>query len=358
MRKDTDAERTYRVLGVMSGTSMDGIDLAVCNFQEAAGIWHHEVIVGRTVPFSDALESELEAAMNGSSIALARLHVALGRAIGTACADVLREQPAELIASHGHTVFHRPEEGLTYQVGSGAHIAAAAGVPVVCDFRTLDMAHGGQGAPLVPLGEKALFPEYRSFLNLGGIANLSVHHPASVVGFDVCPCNQLLDGLAREQGKRYDLDGQMALAGRVNDQLLGRLNALPFYAQSPPRSLGREWYWEVMRPLMGIPGVSLNDRMATAVAHIAEQVLLSARNTGANKILVTGGGAHNTALMDKMRSDLAIRMDVPSKELVDMKEAVIFAFLGLMRFLGRTNTLASVTGASKDTSGGAIYLPY
>ncbi|MBK8340037.1 MAG: anhydro-N-acetylmuramic acid kinase [Flavobacteriales bacterium] len=353
-----DIGRTYRVLGVMSGSSMDGIDLAVCAFREEAEIWKHEVILARTAQFSSEMEQQLEAAMDGTAIDLARLHTHLGRAIGSACADVLREQPAELIASHGHTIFHRPAEGLTFQAGSGSHIAALAGVPVVCDFRTLDMAHGGQGAPLVPLGEKALFPGHIAFLNLGGIANLSVHGTERVTGFDICPCNQLLDGLARESGERYDAEGRIARAGAVNGALLARLNGLAFYAQAPPRSLGREWYTETMRPLMQNSALALPDRMATAVAHIAEQILRSAKENDANRILATGGGVHNTSLMDQLRSNPTVRIEVPSKELVDMKEAVIFAFLGLMRFLGRVNTLASVTGAGRDTSGGAIYWPY
>ncbi|MBK9076435.1 MAG: anhydro-N-acetylmuramic acid kinase [Flavobacteriales bacterium] len=358
MGREVDTGRTYRVLGVMSGTSMDGIDLALCTFREEAGIWGHEVLLARTVPFSGSLEEQLEAAMDGKALDLARLHTHLGCAIGMACADMLREHPAELVASHGHTIFHRPAEGLTFQAGSGAHIAALSGVPVVCDFRTLDMALGGQGAPLVPFGERALFPGHRAFLNLGGISNLSVHRSEGVVGFDICPCNQLLDGLAKEAGARYDPDGRIAEAGHVNKELLARLNALPFYARSGPRSLGREWYVETLRPLLEGTGLPLSDRMATAVRHIAEQILRSAKGARANEVLVTGGGAHNTALIKHLRSDPEVRIEVPAKELVDMKEAVIFAFLGLMRFLGRTNTLASVTGAARDTVSGALYLPY
>ncbi|HRP01000.1 MAG TPA: anhydro-N-acetylmuramic acid kinase, partial [Flavobacteriales bacterium] len=257
----------YRVIGAMSGSSLDGLDLAVCELVHDVGDWSFNIQDARTVPYDASFQQRLKEAMHGPALELARLHRDLGDRIGTACRDLLNGRAVDLIASHGHTLFHRPEEGLTTQIGCGARIAAITGVTTVCDFRTMDMALGGQGAPLVPLGEQLLFPGHKAFLNIGGICNIALHGTDRVLGYDVCIGNQALNFLANEAGQPFDADGVLARQGVVHGGLLDALNALPFHRQSPPRSLGREWFDAAVRPLIADRGIPLADRMATAVEH-------------------------------------------------------------------------------------------
>jgi anhydro-N-acetylmuramic acid kinase len=344
------------VIGVMSGSSLDGIDLALCRFRPNGAKWSFTLVQAETLPFPAGLRDRLLHATAASGLELARLHRDLGRAFGTACKAFAAGTDAALVASHGHTVFHQPDEGLTVQVGCGAQIAALSGLPVVCDLRTKDVALGGQGAPLVPFGEQLLFPEHSAFVNLGGIANLSVHGHGGVIGYDVCPCNQALDLLAAEAGLAYDQDGGLARSGALQPELLAQLDALPFYAQEPPRSLGREWFEAQMAPL--ITGTtSVADRLRTVTEHIAGQVAKELARSPAATALFTGGGTHNGFLLERIAGLGPVKPVVPSGDLINFKEAVIFAFLGLMRWEGRINTLASVTGATQDSIGGAIYLP-
>lgn len=341
----------------MSGSSLDGIDLALCQFAEEDGQWTFHLEKAAMVPWRPELRQRLLQASGASAWELARLHRDVGQAIGTACDDFLQGSTAQAIASHGHTVFHRPEEGLTLQIGSGAHIAAITGLPVVCDLRTMDVALGGQGAPLVPLGEQQLFPGHRAFLNLGGIANVSLHSGGQPMGWDVCPCNQVLDALAQEAGKPYDADGVLARGGQVDADLLARLDALPFYRLAPPRSLGREWFESELRPLLG-PGLPLADRLRTVTEHVAGLVAQALAGRGVDQVLVTGGGAHNGFLVERIAAFGPVAPVLPARETIDFKEAVIFAFLGLLRLRGEPNSLPSVTGADRGSVGGALYLPY
>ncbi len=344
------------VIGVMSGSSLDGIDLALCRFSELREHGAFTIEKAVTIPFSAGLRERLLHATQADALELARLHRDVGRAIGQACKEFRQGTDAALVASHGHTVFHQPGEGLTVQVGCGAHIAAIGGLPVVCDFRTKDVALGGQGAPLVPFGERMLFREHQAFVNLGGIANIAFHTEQQVIGHDVCPCNQALDLLAQEVGQAYDADGTMARSGNVDQVLLAQLDALPFYRRSPPRSLGREWFEEQMKPLIGGP-LPLADRLRTVVEHIAGLVAVELGRCGETTALVTGGGAHNGLLVERITAFGPCRPVLPTAEIINYKEALIFAFLGLMRWRSEVNTLATVTGAVRDSIGGAVYLP-
>lgn len=345
-----------KVIGVMSGSSLDGIDLAHGTFVEGADGWTVTIGICRTVPYDPALRTRLLHATSATALELARLHRDVGLAIGRAAAALASEQAAELVASHGHTIFHQPAEGLTLQIGCGAHIAKHAGLPVACDFRTGDVALGGHGAPLVPLGEALLFPGRKAFINIGGICNLALHGTARTIGFDVCIGNQALDHLAAEAGMPYDAEGQMARSGRVLPQLLTALNDLPFHAQAPPRSLGREWFETEVRPLLSAPDLALADRMCTVVEHIAGQLARQLPSTS-RAVLVTGGGAHHTYLIERLRALSSVPVEVPERTLVDYKEALIFGLLGVLRWKGKPTALASVTGARMDSVGGAVYLP-
>lgn len=343
----------YTALGVMSGSSLDGLDLALCSFTLAGEQWSFTIDEASTVPYDATFQQRLVAVMQGSALELARLDRDLGDRIGTACASFLKGRKLDVIASHGHTVFHKPDEGLTLQIGHGARIAATSGLPVITDFRTLDVALGGQGAPLVPLGERFLFPDHRAFLNIGGICNIAVHGDGSVLGYDVCIGNQALNLLAGESGLHFDRDGALARTGKVDETLLHQLADLPFHRQAPPRSLGREWFDEAVKPLIQDHRSPLADRLRTVVEHIA-QLLSEALGKGQDHVLVTGGGAHNTFLIDRLRALSGRRIEVPDRATVDFKEALIFAFLGVRRLRGESTALAKVTGAKRDSSGGSL----
>ncbi|MBK8500540.1 MAG: anhydro-N-acetylmuramic acid kinase [Flavobacteriales bacterium] len=346
----------------MSGSSLDGLDLALCRLKELNGRWSFEIEKAKTLPFPARLRARLAEVMSGSAHDLAMLDLELGEFIGRA-SKTLANTKVDLIASHGHTIFHKPRAALTAQIGSGASIAAISGITTVCDFRTTDMALGGQGAPLVPLGEKLLFPQYKAFINLGGICNISMHNAKRVIGYDVCIANQALNFLANQAGKAYDAKGAIARSGTVHDPLLAELNALPFHRQKPPRSLGREWFNEQLRPLIDDPHVPLADRMHTVVEHIAQQLGTALKGVR-SPVLVTGGGAHNTYLLERIRAaclpqgrHVQAPIEIPDKRTIDFKEALVFALLGVLRMRGEVNALASVTGAKRDSVGGAVYLP-
>ncbi len=335
---------------------MDGLDLALCRFTPNGPHWEHVIMEARTVAYPADMQERLLQGMGSSALDAARLHRDLGRFIGSQCATLLAGRSVDVIGSHGHTLFHRPEEDLTTQIGCGARIAAHSGMPVVCDLRTKDIALGGQGAPLVPLGERLLFPTHRAFLNIGGICNVSLHHPERVLGHDVCIGNQAMNALAAMVGRPYDAEGALARSGRILSELLARLDALPFHDQAPPRSLGREWFLEQMLPMISEGDVSVADRLRTVVEHVAGQVGRALEGTK-GPVLVTGGGAHNAFLLERIEAHATAELEVPDKRTVDQKEALIFAFLGLLRLLERPNVLASVTGARQDSIGGALYLP-
>lgn len=349
-------EDLAHVIGAMSGSSLDGIDVARCTLWKDQGRWHHSIDEALTVPYPDAVRERLLRAADGSALDLARLHRDIGDLFGEACKQVDLEG-VDLISSHGHTVFHQPGERLTTQVGDGARIATLTGRPVVCDLRTKDVAYGGQGAPLVPLGERLLFPEFEAFINLGGISNIALHRDGTSTGHDVGTCNQALDVLAREAGLPYDADGAIARSGTVRPDLLERLDALDFYRLPPPRSLGREWFDARMRPLITDPGIPLADRLRTVAEHIAGQAGTALRKAGARRVLATGGGARNGFLIERIGAHSGAEVVLPEGRLIDQKEALVFALLGLLRWRGEPNVLASVTGAERDSIGGAVYLP-
>ncbi|MGV3638859.1 MAG: anhydro-N-acetylmuramic acid kinase [Flavobacteriales bacterium] len=346
-------ELRYRALGVMSGSSLDGLDLALCSFTLLDGRWRFTIDDTYTVPYEAAFQERLQAVMAGPALELARLDRDLGDLIGRCCAAFLQGRSVDVIGSHGHTVFHKPDEGLTVQIGQGARIAALTGAPVLFDFRTKDMALGGQGAPLVPLGEKCLFPDHRLYLNIGGICNIAQHDGERVLGYDVCIGNQALNFLAGLEGLPYDREGLLARSGQVDQSLLKRLNDLPFHRRTPPRSLGREWFQEDLLPLIARPDLAVKDRLRTVVEHIASTVA-NALGAGDGTVLTTGGGAHSTFLIERLQALMGNRLVVPEPIVVDFKEALIFAFLGVRGLRGESTALASVTGASRDSSGGQL----
>lgn len=350
--------KEFKVIGLMSGTSLDGLDVAYCSFQEIDGRWHFEIPAAKTFGYSSGWKHRLQAAFTADGLTLAELHTEFGKLIGQLILDFIREykiQP-DLIASHGHTVFHRPKKGLTLQIGSGAIIAAQTGFTTVCDFRSQDVALGGQGAPLVPIGDKLLFDDYDFCLNLGGFSNISYDDKYGLrKAYDICPVNIALNHLAQTIGFEYDKDGNLAAGGTFRQELFSALNSLPFYSLNGPKSLGREWFESEFLPVISGSGFPVEDQLRTIVEHIAYQISIKTKTKPGGRMLVTGGGAKNKFLLSRMRELVSQSLIIPDENIVDFKEALIFAFLGLLRFLGRNNCLASVTGASRDHSSGAIY---
>jgi len=270
----------------------------------------------------------------------------------------------QLIASHGHTTFHAPDQKMTGQLGDGAAIAAVTGINVVSDLRAMDIALGGQGAPIVPIGEKLLLGNYTFFLNLGGIANISYNHPEKYIAFDVCPANRVMNMLAQEEGKPYDEGGQIAATGAINEKLLKMLNELEYYERPYPKSLANDFGTDVLYPL--VKSVPVADALRTMVEHIAGQISKSVISilqqqppTGSPQMLATGGGAHNTFLMERLQALLqpaGVELVVPEKNIIDYKEALIMALIGVLRWREENNVLASVTGAARSSIGGAVWI--
>jgi len=345
-------------LGLMSGTSLDGLDMAICHFEYTSGKWSYTILAAETLAYSNEWKSRLSSAMDLSGLQLSQLDVDLGSWIGEKARDFLNRhnEHAEFIASHGHTVFHQPEHSLTLQIGKGSHIAAATQLPVISDFRSLDVALGGQGAPLVPIGDKLLFGEYDFCLNLGGIANISFELMGQRMAFDICPLNMALDLLARQLDLPFDDSGEIARSGSVNLTLLNQLNSLSFYATDPPKSLGKEWFDQEFYPLLRRSGLSFRDLLSTCTEHMAIQIAQVVKGWN-GRMLVTGGGGWNTFLIERIQSHVTAELIVPDKLLVNFKEALIFAFLGVLRWNELANTMDSVTGAKQACSAGVIWLP-
>jgi anhydro-N-acetylmuramic acid kinase len=355
------AER-YTLIGLMSGTSGDGLDLAHCHFEYQKGLWNYEILQAETRPFPKELGEALATSHLLSGLDLSLLDVNFGRWMGEQVKNFCLEQQVKpmAVASHGHTVFHQPEKGLSLQIGNGWALHQASGERVLADFRMLDVQLGGQGAPLVPIGDQLLFSQVDFCINLGGISNLSLDKNGQRIAFDCSPFNLLLNREAVKLGSAYDHDGAWARAGNLNEPLLAQLNALPFYAVSGAKSLGRESIDQVFIPLLKQPGLSPKDCLRTLVEHFAIQIAALIRthaSKAAPSVLLTGGGAYNRYFVERLDHHLCqqwIQVEA-TKELIEFKEALIFAFLGVLKLRGEANALASVTGAIRDSSGGMVF---
>ncbi len=343
-----------KILGLMSGTSLDGVDLALCEVDDDGC----RIEAADTVPYPPEWKLRLANLEHSSALEYAKANVELGRLFGQIVNDFIakRHVAVEAIASHGHTIFHQPQIGLTTQIGDGDAIAAATRLPVVSNFRTLDVALGGQGAPLVPIGDETLFGQYDACLNLGGIANISYREGGKRVAFDICPCNMALNHLAGRLGMDYDPDGIHARKGRVVEPLLDAMDALDYYRAAPPKSLGKEWFTDSFRPLLDRhEDEGVDNCLCTVVEHIARQVARVVIEKGVGSMLITGGGAFNAYLAERFKALMPmVELTIPDKLIVNYKEAMIFAYLGYLRLKGRVNTLSSVTGAREDSVGGTI----
>lgn len=351
----------YSLIGLMSGTSGDGLDIAYCHF-EYQNQWSFEIVEALTVPFPSELGRQLSGCHLLSANELALLDVGFGQWMGfqvkAFCEE--REIAPQAVASHGHTVFHQPEKGLSLQIGNGWALHQASGQKVINDFRMKDIQLGGQGAPLVPIGDRLLFPQLDFCLNLGGISNISMEVDGKRIAFDTSPFNLLLNAEAAKLGLAYDSGGEIARRGRVDRSLLDALNALPFYQKTQAKSLGREDMEQVFIPLISSYGLNPADTLATLVEHFAIQISKVIQRFNSKlkpSVLITGGGAYHRYFIERLDAQLNSDWEKfnASAELIEFKEALIFAFLGALRLRGEPNALASVTGAQSDSCGGVIY---
>lgn len=342
----------------MSGTSLDGLDLAYCIFTHKKGCWNYAIEKAQTITYQAAWKNKLKNAHKLSATGLCALDTEFGKYMGQQALAFIKKnnlKKIQLISSHGHTVFHQPGKGFTCQVGSGAALASVTGIDTVCDFRSGDVALGGQGAPLVPVGDELLFSQYDACLNLGGIGNISFKRNGKRQAFDISPANMVLNYLAQKKGLPYDKDGHLARSGSVHWGLLKKLNAHPFYANYKSKSLGREWVEQHMLPLFDKEKMSLDDKLATAAEHTALQTACVLNHFKIKRVLITGGGAYNTDLISRMAAYCSTEMVIPDSKTIQFKEALIFAFLGVLRLRGEVNCLKEVTGAKRDSVGGALY---
>lgn len=357
----------YRALGLMSGSSLDGLDIAFVEFEESAGKWNYRLIHADCVSYPEHLQKELESAPQLSAYAYFELHSRYGNYLGVKVNEFIEQHglhyQVQLIGSHGHTVFHAPGKEFTTQIGDGAAIAATTGINVVSDLRSLDVALGGNGAPIVPAGEKRLFPDYPLLLNIGGIANVSYCNGDNYIAFDICPANRVLNALANRKGKPFDAEGIMAAEGQFHPPLFEALNELAYYDLPHPKSLANEFGTETVLPLIDSFSLSIEDALHTYCRHISFQLGRAVESfgiTAANsKMLITGGGAFNTFLIrciaDELRP-LGIETVVPDVEIVQYKEAIIMALLAVLRWREEETVLASVTGAKRSSIGGAVWI--
>jgi len=359
----------YKVIGLMSGSSLDGLDIAYVHFHETAGKWTYEILKADCVPYSKLWTDKLSNAVNLPASGYQLLHSEYGAYTGAAVNKFIEDNGLEhqvhLIASHGHTTFHMPGQKMTAQLGEGAAIAATTGLPVVSDLRAMDIAFGGQGAPIVPIGEKLLLYDYDMFLNLGGIANLSFNQAGQYIAFDVCPANRVLNMLVATTGKAYDDEGKMAATGSVNSNLLNQLNELSYYQQPSPKSLANDFGTATVYPILQQYQLSTADGLRTYVEHIAIQIKNAVQSVIAGepvdnaKLLVTGGGAFNSFMVQQINlllQETGITAVVPDKQLVNYKEALVMALIGVLRWREEYNVLASVTGAARNSINGALWL--
>lgn len=352
-------KQEYRVLGLMSGTSLDGLDIALCVFKYDDNVWQYLIEKAKTFDYSALWKDKLSSAENLSGVELMLLHNEYGELLGKYVLDFASMDigNVDFISSHGHTVFHQPHKKLTLQIGNGASISAITRKTVVCDFRTLDVALGGQGAPLVPIGDMMLFKKYSYCLNLGGFANISFNNESGIrVAFDICPVNIVLNHLVKSINLEYDDKGNIGRQGRVNNDLLTKLNNLNFYIQKGPKSLGKEWVWNEVIPILEENyEMPLEDKVCTFYHHTLQQIKNVVINDSEKEMLVTGGGAHNDFLIELFHQNLSPKVIIPDSNIVNFKEALVFAFLGVLRTRGEVNCLKAVTGAELDNIGGTIY---
>jgi anhydro-N-acetylmuramic acid kinase len=353
-------EENYNVIGLMSGTSLDGIDLAHIQFIVRNQKWSFDIRKIETVAYSTSWINRLKLAVDYSEIELGKINQEYTSLLASVVSTFIEKhniKNLDAVCSHGHTILHQPEKGITLQIGNLPEISTLIKQTVVCDFRVQDIQLGGQGAPLVPIGDRILFPEYEYCMNLGGFSNVSFEENNNRIAFDISPVNTVLNFYANQLGLDYDDKGSLSKTGKTNKDLLEKLNTLNFYKRKHPKSLGFEFVKEIVLPLIEEFEIAIEDKLHTFTEHVAIQIALALPNKK-GRILITGGGAYNDFLMERIKYHLPeMEIIIPLPKILEFKEALIFALLGVLKLRSEINVFSSVTGAIKDHSSGLIYNP-
>ena len=356
--------KVYKGIGMMSGTSLDGLDLVYCHIWKRLSRWEFKIEKTKSIAYSKTRVTRLKEAISLPADQLLCLHNEYGNWLGEQVGKFVEKEKLEVdfVSSHGHTVHHQPAKGLTFQIGSGQHLANACGIKTICDYRTNDVALGGQGAPLVPIGDHMLFGSYDFCLNLGGISNISFVLDDKRIAYDIGIANMLLNYIVAGEGLSYDKGGALARKGSLLPKFFEQLNSLDYYALPYPKSTGYEWFSKEIVPLVKAQDASIESLLHTSVHHICEQITRQLKMLKIKKektLLITGGGAFNTYLTEVLQDKLGknIKLEIPSNQLIEFKEALIFCLMGVLRLEQEINVLHSVTGARKDSSSGVVYLP-
>lgn len=350
----------YNVIGVMSGTSLDGVDLIYIRFNIKKQKWTFEIIETETVSYSKSWMTNLKLAVDYSKAELEKLNKDYTKLLASIISDFIKNHKIknlDAVCSHGHTILHQPQKGFTLQIGNLPEIATLTQQTVVCDFRVQDVELGGQGAPLVPIGDRILFSEYDYCMNLGGFSNVSFEQNDKRIAFDISPANTVLNYYANQLGLDYDDDGKISRKGNCNKGLLNKLNALGYYQKKHPKSLGFEFVKETILPIIESYKISIEDKLCTFTEHVAFQIELGLPNKKGS-LFITGGGAYNNFLIERIQFHLPeMEIIIPENKILEFKEALIFALLGILKLRGEINVLGSVTGAEMDHSSGVIFKP-
>ena len=349
----------YKVIGAMSGTSLDGLDIIYATYS-FSDKWTFEILYYETVSYSKKWKTTLNNLVNVSEAELKKTDHLYSEFLGETIKDFIyrnKISDIDFVSSHGHTALHQPENGMTYQIGNQPILADIVQQKIICDFRVQDVEYGGQGAPLVPIGDRLLFYNYDYCLNLGGFANISFENNTKRIAYDICPVNIVLNYYVSKLGLDYDNKGEIASTGTIHKDLLAKLNHLSFYTEQPPKSLGLEWVKKEVFPLINNCNLTTEDVLRTFVEHVAIQIStnLLKENT---KVLVTGGGVYNTFLIERLKQLSKSEIFCPKNEIIEFKEALIFGLLGVLKDRNDVNCLKSVTGASVNHSSGKILTPH
>lgn len=351
-----------QAIGLMSGTSLDGLDVCCSSFYQQSGKWSFNIDCAKGYTYPEDMKQILgTGAQKMNALDFITFHSAYGKFLGERVNEFMQEFGVhpDIIASHGHTIFHEPQKKIMFQIGDGAAIAAETRIPTVSDFRRLDIMLGGQGAPLVPIGDKYLFADYDYCLNIGGFSNISLTQEEQRIAFDISPVNYVINHYCRQIGLEFDRDGEIARRGSICKELFDELNGMEFYRQSGPKSLGREWVETLVYPMLEHYGLSLEDMLRTFYEHAAYQIsrVIKAHPHSNNngKLLITGGGAFNKFLIERIDALCPCDIIIPDRQIIEYKEALIFAFLGALYMADEPGCLASVTGAPMDNIGGMLF---
>jgi len=345
------------VIGLMSGTSLDGLDICFVSFKKS-NYSKYNIINSKTYSYNEKWIEKLKKSIFLNKQELKKIDIEYGTLISNYLKEFISEfsiDKIDLISSHGHTVFHEPNKGKTLQIGDGKTINKIVKTDVVCDFRTQDVEYKGQGAPLVPIGDLHLFSNYKFCLNLGGFSNVSIKDNNKIKAFDICPVNTVLNHYSKKMGYTFDQDGVLSKKGTVNLDLLNQLNQMSFYNKLGPKSLGIEFVKSKVIPLIDSHILNPKDILRTYIEHISDQISKSIGSYFNDRILISGGGTYNNTLIDSIKTKVKSKVIVPDSQIIDYKEALIFAYIGLLKSKEKINCLKSVTGAIKDHSSGKIF---